>query len=351
VAVSRDNADVPLRQSLDVPVVSNVPQETLRREIPPLGLVEPQLRQVNEVICRSLTPPSAEQEVMPLLGHLRGGSGKMLRAATVLLAGRCFGPLTEPHIRAAALMEMIHQATLLHDDVIDDGHKRRGKPTANRLWGNESAVLLGDFVLSQVFRMTADFEPSTIGVIAQTAVRVCQGELRQALQRGNWRLSEAQYLEIITEKSAAFFSGCSRLGGLLAHASPEAVEALAAFGLHAGIAFQITDDLLDITGAEDKTGKTGQRDLGRDKLTLAVIHLLRTIEVSARAPVHALLEAGASASGALTDLLVQHGSLHYARAQAERYVAKATDALAELPPSPAKDALLETARFMADRAV
>lgn len=348
--VSRDNADVRLPPAVDVPAVIPVSEAVPWREIPALGLVEPQLRQVGDVIRHSLTPRSAAQEMTPLFGHLLGRSGKMLRAATVLLAGRCFGPLTQPHLRAAALMEMIHQATLLHDDVIDDGHQRRGLPTVNRLWGNESAVLLGDFVLSHVFRMAAEFDAATIAIIAQTAVRVCQGELRQALQRGNWRLSEAEYFDIITEKSAAFFSGCCRLGGLLAHANTDAVEALARFGLSAGIAFQIADDLLDITGEEGKTGKTVQRDLGRDKLTLAAIHLLRTLDASTRAQVYATLESADSSTGKLTDLLVQHGSLRYAQAQATHYVVRAIEALEGLPPSPGKDALIEMARFMADRA-
>ncbi len=349
MAVPRDNADACPRRSVNAPVAGTAPEGAPWQAIASLHLVDAPLRQVRDLIHQSLLSLNTEQELAPLFGHLQVPSGKMLRPALVLLSGTCCGPLTEEHIRVAAILEMIHHATLLHDDVLDDGRLRRGLPTANCLWGNESAVLLGDFVLSQVFRMTADLDPMTVEIIAQTAVRVCQGELRQAMQRGNRRLSEDQYLDIVMEKSAAFFAGCCRLGGLLAHASTSQVEALARFGLHAGVAFQITDDVLDVTGDESQTGKTGRSDFGGDKLTLAVIHLLRTVDASERAAVCALLEAPEPSQRQLADLLVQHGSLEYARAQAAGHVARAVEALKSLPPGAARDALVETAQFMAHR--
>jgi octaprenyl-diphosphate synthase len=345
----RDNADVCTPRPAGEFVTTDVPAHAPWLEIPALRSVDAPLRQVSLLIYRSLAAHSTERELTPLFEHLRSRSGKMLRPALVLLAGRCFGPLTGEHIHVAATMEMIHHATLLHDDVIDDGHKRRGVPTANCLWGNESAVLLGDFVLSRVFRMVADLDPAVAGIIAQTAVRVCEGELRQTAQRRNWQLTEAQYLDIITEKSASFFSGCCRLGALLAHAVPDQVEALAAFGLHAGIAFQITDDLLDMTGDENTTGKTAQSDLAQDKVTLAVIHLLQVAEGSDRGDVHALLEAPDVSRDRLAEVLVRYGSLQYARERSAQYVAQAAEKLAALPAGPARDTLLELARFMVQR--
>ncbi len=345
----RDNADVCTPRSVRESVATDVPADAPWQEIPALRPIDSPLRQVSLLIFRSLAAHSTERELTPLFEHLRGRSGKMLRPALVLLAGRCFGPLTEEHIHVAATMEMIHHATLLHDDVIDDGCKRRGVPTANCLWGNESAVLLGDFVLSRVFRMVADLSPAVADVIAQTAVRVCEGELRQALQRRNWQLTEAQYLDIITEKSASFFSGCCRLGALLAHATPEQIEALARFGLHAGVAFQITDDLLDVTGDENTTGKTAQSDLAQHKVTLAVIHLLQTVAAAERSGVHALLEAPDASCARLAEVLARHGSLQYARERAAQYVAQATENLTVLPAGPARDTLTELARFMVHR--
>ncbi len=347
--VSRDNADVRPPRYLESPVGGNVLDDVSWREIPPLRLIDMQLGQVQDLIHQSLMARSSGPELAPFLSHLRARSGKMLRPALVLLAGRCFGPTTDEHIRVGAIMEMIHHATLLHDDVIDDGRTRRGIPTANHLWGNELAVLLGDFILSEVFRMTADIAPAAARIVAQTAVRVCEGELRQVAQRRNWRLSEAEYLDIVTEKSAVFFGGCCRLGALLARADEGHVEALAQFGLYTGTAFQLTDDLLDITGDESETGKTAQSDLAKAKLTLAVIHLLRVIDPRERESVYAMLESPDVSRFRLTEMLVRYGSLEYAHERASDYVARATETLAGLPCGKAKDALLKTARFMVER--
>jgi geranylgeranyl pyrophosphate synthase len=193
-------------------------------------------------------------------------------------------------------------------------------------------------------------DPPVAKLVAETAVRVCEGELRQVAQKQNWQLSEAEYISIITEKSAAFFSGCCRLGGLLAQAETPQIEALDRYGLYAGIAFQIVDDLLDIAGDEARTGKTPQSDLGKSKLTLAAIHLLETVEASARDEVCALLDRPTDSKRQLKDMFQRHGSLDYAHQCARTYVIKATDALKPLPAGDAKQALIETAHFMADRA-
>jgi octaprenyl-diphosphate synthase len=319
------------------------------REIPSFAGIDSQLSQVNDLIHRSLAGDGVAGELSSLFDHLNACTGKLLRPGLVLLAGQCFGPLTESHLRVAAMVEMIHHATLLHDDVIDDGHLRRGVPTVNRLWGNESAVLLGDFVLSRVFRMAADLDGSIARIVAHTAIRVCEGELRQIAQRRNWRLDETRYIEIITEKSASFFSGCCRLGAMLSHAEERHTEAAARFGLYAGIAFQIADDLLDITGDEARTGKTGRRDVAKDKLTLAAIHLLDTMEEGERSQVQSMLESGSESRRELAEMLRRRGSLQYAHERAGQYVTEAILALGDLPAGQARDALVETARFMADR--
>lgn len=319
-------------------------------DIPSFALVAPHLGQASELIRRSLVTPQSAAELEPLLEHFMSRGGKMIRPALVLLGGACLGQITNEHVRVAAIVEMLHDATLLHDDVMDDGQTRRGVPTVNRLWGNESAVLLGDFVLSRVFRMAAGLDPPVAKVVAETAVRVCEGELRQVAQKKNWQLSEAEYISIITDKSAAFFSGCCRLGGLLARAETQQIEALDRYGLYAGIAFQIVDDLLDIAGDEARTGKTPQSDLGKSKLTLAAIHLLETVGDSAREQVCALLDRSDDSKRELEDMLLRHGSLDYAHECARTYVLKATEALKPLPAGDAKQALIETAHFMADRA-
>ncbi len=314
--------------------------------IPAFGLIDCQLGRVRELIDKQLTVPTKAGDIKPLLEYVSTRSGKMLRPGLVLLAGGCCGKITDEHIRVAAIVEMIHNATLLHDDVIDEGQKRRGLPTANSLWGNESAVLLGDFLLSRAFKMCAELEPQVARVIAATAIRVCEGELRQVSQRRNWQLSESEYIDIITEKSAALFSGCCYLGGLLARESKAQVQSLAVFGLNAGIAFQITDDLLDIIGDENKTGKTLGSDVSKRKLTLAVIHLLGAVDDPA--PIRQSLS---SIGAGLAEMLSRYGSLEYARGRAQEFVDRAVGALAGLKESDAKGALIETAKFMAGRVV
>ena len=327
----------------------NMPKHIPGKGIPPFRLIDLPLQQVRRLVYESLQTRGAQTELASFFDHLRAGGGKMLRPGMVLLAGACFGTLTDEHLRVSAMVEMIHHATLLHDDVLDEGCQRRGIPTANYLWGNESAVLLGDFLLSQVFRMTAELDSPVARILAQTAARVCEGELRQTVHKRNWQLSEAQYLEIITEKSASFFGGCCRLGAMLSHTPDEQIEALARFGLLAGIAFQITDDLLDVAGDENHTGKTVQSDLAKDKPTLAVIHLLRAVDASYKPDILAMLESSRESRRELLAALERSGSLRYAREVAADYVAQAERALEDVPSGQAKEALLETARFMANR--
>ncbi len=335
---------------MQLPANTNAPENAPWVEIRPFRAIDAQLRRVREYICQSLVMATNAEELVPLYEHLIGRHGKMVRPGLVLLTGECLGRITDEHLQVAGMMQMIHDATLLHDDVVDDGQVRRGAPTVNRLWGNESAVLLGDFVLSRVFKMAAEREPPVARVLAQTAVRVCQGELRQVMQRRNWQLSEAEYLDIITDKSASFFSGCCRLGAMLTPASQEQVEAASTYGLHAGTAFQIMDDVLDITGDEGRMGKRSQSDFDHGKPTLAVIHLLETACASEKEAICGLLKSPADSRNELAGMLARNGSVRYARERAQQYAAKATEALKGLPAGEARDALAETAWLMADRA-
>jgi len=305
------------------------------------------LGRVKELIIEQLT--SCNGSVGELLEHINAQRGKMLRSGLVLLSGSCQGKITDQHIRVAAAAEIIHTATLLHDDVIDEGQKRRGLPTINILRGNESAVLLGDFLLSKASVICADLEPRVNKTIAVTTARVCEGELRQVIQRQNWHLSESEYIDIITEKSASFFSSCCYLGGLLAEASEARVQSLACFGRNTGIAFQITDDLLDIIGDESKTGKTLGSDADKNKLTLAVIHLLNQTDEKGKEVIKSKLNAGVEGKKDVAEMLTLSGSLEYAHKCAEEFVDKAIEALADFKESDAKDALIETARFVVSR--
>lgn len=384
------HSDVSLRSKAGA--AGGQPQST----VPSFKLIDDELGQVKRLIDERLA--EASEPVSRLLRNVNICSGKMIRPGLVLLSynavreGSCPKGLTakragntekspvsrksatsgssavsENHrntqydaICVAAIVELIHNATLLHDDVIDGGQKRRGLPTVNSLRGNESAVLLGDFLLSKAFKICAELGPEITNIVAGTAVRVCEGELRQVTERENWQLSESEYIDIITEKSAALFSSCCLVGGLLAGASETQILPLADFGLKAGIAFQITDDLLDIIGDESKTGKTLGRDIDKNKLTLAVIHLLRAVEKTEQSAVinsylvnpEAYLKGEARCQReSLVEMLGRLGSLEYAHRRAQEFVTKARDALTELREGQAKDALIETAKFFGERAI
>jgi len=274
----------------------------------------------------------------------------MLRPGLLLLSGCSVAKLTDRHIQVAAIVEMIHNATLLHDDVIDNGLQRRGGATVNSLYGNESAVLLGDFLLSKVFKMCADLQLEIIEIIASASIKTCEGELRQTIQKRDWRLSEAEYIDIITDKSAALFSSSCELGGLLSGADETEIGSLREFGLNVGIAFQITDDLLDIVGDENKTGKSLGSDVDKDKLTLAVIHLLRTVDKNERNIIKDRLSNPSLNKEALLAILNRFGSLEYTRNQGMEFIDKARRSLSSLSQSEAKTALLGVAEFVAGKA-
>jgi octaprenyl-diphosphate synthase len=341
---------------IQLPASPDASGRNLHSTIPAFRLIDGQLGQVKKLIKGQLTAPAKTPYINQLLEYVNARSGKMIRPGLVLLAGASCGKIIGEHVRVAAIIEMIHNTTLLHDDVIDEGRTRRGLPTINSVWGNQSAVLLGDFLLSRVFKMCSDLEPWIARVVSAAAVRVCEGELRQITQRQNWQISEPQYLDIITEKTAVLFGCCCHLGGLLSRASQTEVQALADFGLNAGIAFQITDDLLDIVGDESKMGKTLGSDADKNKLTLAVIHLLKVTDEKERATIINSYLGNSQTypeqdrtRDELAELLNRHGSLKYAHEQASRFAAKAIQALAKFKDSAAKNALIETAKFMASR--
>jgi len=334
---------------MQLPAHTDISNALPRMGVPSFKIIRNELDGVRELVDEQFD--GCSESVGCLLKDFRSRSGKMIRPGLVLLAGASCGKVTEEHIRVAAIVEIIHNATLLHDDVIDEGQKRRGLPTINNLWGNESAVLLGDFLLSKASKMCADLEPRINKVIADATVQVCEGELRQIIQRRNWQLSESEYIDIITAKSASLFRIACFIGGLLADVNKARLQSLAEFGSNLGIAFQITDDLLDITGDESKTGKTLGSDVDKNKLTLAVIHLLRAADGREKSFLIKKMNTTGQSKDGLVKMLKSYGSLEYAHKRALEFVTKAIAVVSDLEQSSAKDALIETARFVARRTV
>jgi len=295
----------------------------------------------------------------PLLSFLHFDSGKMIRPGLLLLSGRACGKIVEQHIRVGAIIELIHNATLLHDDVIDQGTRRRGFTTVNTLRGNKPAVLLGDLVLSRVFEMCAGLQQPVMTAIASAAARTCEGELTQTLEKPDTEPTESAYIKIISDKSGELFSVAAFLGAMLAGAGRQKSEAFAEFGRNIGIAFQITDDILDITGDETRMGKTAGSDIDGNKPTLPLIHLLRTADKATRDSVKELLQPdnGHSRPGPaamdrrmyLLEKLEEFGSLSYSRSRAGRHVQRAVEALRQVADNDAGAALIKLAGFIVRR--
>jgi len=319
--------------------------------IKPFSVIEKHLLGVQTEISGQLCGHPHTEGIEKLIAHIHSQSGKMLRPGLVLLSGLCCGKVSSEHIKAAAIFEIIHEATLLHDDVIDEADKRRGQRSLNRLYGNESAVLLGDFLLSKVFSMSARLHSDVAGAIAATAGITCQGELNQNLQKRNWNLTQEQYIEIIADKTAEIFRSCCHIGARLSLAETETAQKLGEYGLNLGIAFQIADDVLDIVGDEEEAGKTLGTDFAETKPTLPLIHLLGSVDGERRKEIISLItQAGLKAESEVAAILANNGSVEYSRDCVRQYVSRAIESLEPLPDSEAKSALIDTAGYVAARA-
>jgi octaprenyl-diphosphate synthase len=251
----------------------------------------------------------------------------------------------------AAVVEMIHTATLVHDDILDEAMVRRHAATVNAEWGNETAVLLGDYLFTHAFHLAASLE-STLACrwIGRATNLVCEGEMQQVHKRGNLDIDESAYFEIIRGKTAELTAVSCRLGAHYAGAPEATVRALERYGRDLGVAFQIADDVLDLRGDERTTGKTLGTDLEKQKLTLPVIRLLATADPAVAAEIRALLAAPAVDRRAfLRPYLESCGAFDYAWERAEGHVDAAVDALQCLPTSSAKDILRGLARYVVRR--
>ena len=322
---------------------TNLQNPSNRSMIDKFNIIAQPLCQVREVIESRLT--DSGESVKPLIDYISTRLGKMARPALLLLAGQACGAITGSHMETAAIIELVHMATLLHDDVIDEAESRRNTATVNTIWSNKSAILLGDLVLSRAFEMCSRLESQKVSqILADVACQICRGELRQNINTENWRLSEDEYFQIVTDKTASLFEVSCLLGAFLSNADPLTQKCLSDFGLNFGIAFQIADDILDIAGDEKRAGKTLGTDFFKGKPTLAVIHLLNNADVSGRDELIEKLTLEKD-RWPLAKLLTDSGSIDYARQKAELFCRQGQKALDKLPSSDAKAALIEISQF------
>ncbi len=322
----------------------------------PMDLVASSMADVRRLIRNEILLD--DPLLRPLSDHICGYEGKMLRPLLLLVAGRAVGQVGERHIDLAAIVEMIHQATLIHDDVLDQADLRRKSPTASYLWGNEASVLLGDFVLSKAFNLCNRVNDQTASsAVSETAGMICRGELRQCLKRGSWEIAEEEYFEVIEAKTASLYQLSCYLGAYLSGGDDGVTGALSQYGRDIGCAFQIVDDLLDLLGQEDVAGKTLGTDLTQAKPTLPIIHCLETADAKTASKLRDLLHVCTSqgqdsrcdTTDQICELLAFTASVEYARDRARQLVAAAKVHLDIIPETAARDSLYAIADFVVER--
>jgi octaprenyl-diphosphate synthase len=322
----------------------------MKTDLPSLiDCIAPQLAVVEKRFLAELKSDIAC--VNTLVKHVSRFRGKMLRPTLVLMTGKACGELTDAHNVIATVVEMVHMATLVHDDVLDEAELRRKGATINHLRGNEAAVLLGDFLISHSYHLCSSLDSQFASrTIARTTNHVCEGELLQIDNRNNFDLDEETYLKIITRKTAVLCGTCCLLGAALAGANDDVAKAMETYGLSLGIAFQIQDDILDIVGDQRTVGKTLGIDVTKGKMTLPMIHFGQHAPPEHRTLLRSLLESrDADKVEKIRNLIVPSNSIHYAQERAHQLVDRARSALLTLPDSEARRALDQMAEFVVTR--
>ncbi len=286
-----------------------------------------------------------------LASYIIDSGGKRLRPITVLLAARACGYSGNAHIDAAAIVEFIHTATLLHDDVVDESSLRRGRETANALWGNQASVLVGDFLYSRAFQMMVRIGSLRVmEILADTTNTIAEGEVLQLLNCHDPDTTEERYRAVIHCKTAKLFEAAAQLGAVLAGQWHDEEQALADYGIHLGTAFQLIDDVLDYSASSNELGKNIGDDLAEGKPTLPLIHALRHGTLDERRIIREAIEhGGRDQIDIVTRTIESTGALDYTNNLAVEETDKAIACLAKLKDSPAKDALIGLARFAVSR--
>ncbi|GAA4023507.1 octaprenyl diphosphate synthase [Actimicrobium antarcticum] len=283
--------------------------------------------------------------------YIISAGGKRIRPVLVLLVANAFGYRGTHHHHLAAVVEFIHTATLLHDDVVDESSLRRGRQTANALFGNAASVLVGDFVYSRAFQMMVSIDDMRVMRILSDATNViAEGEVLQLLNMHDPDVTEARYLDVIRSKTAKLFEAAAQLGALVAGATELEVEAAAEYGRSLGTAFQLIDDVLDYSGNAGETGKNVGDDLREGKPTLPLIHLMHNGTPEQRELVRTCIEHGDEQHfDVILAAISSSGALDYTRRAAEKAASRASQAIAGLPDSQYKNSLLDLCSFAVDR--
>ena len=314
-------------------------------------LVADDMRAVNELVVQRMHSPVAM--IPQLAGHIVAAGGKRLRPLLTLASARMCGYAGRRHIALAACVEFIHTATLLHDDVVDESDLRRGLASANAVWGNKASVLVGDFLLSRSFElMVEDGSLSVLSILSRASTLIAEGEVLQLTTQNDTETGETQYLEVIKAKTAQLFAAACRIGAIIAARPKVEEDALETFGMNLGIAFQLTDDVLDYSAKQMALGKTVGDDFREGKITLPVILAFRRGDEAERAFWRRTLETLDQRQDDLeraVDLMEKHKALADTVERARHYGAIARDGLGIFADGPEKSALVEIIDFCIER--
>ena len=291
--------------------------------------------------------------VNTVAAHILNSGGKRIRPLLLMLSARLCGYSGRDHHQLGSLVEFIHTATLLHDDVVDDADIRRGKRAARKVWGNQISILVGDYLYAQAFCRVVEFRNQGINeVLGEAVKKMAEGEVLQLYYNGNPSMPEAEYLKIVEHKTAGLMAASCRMGAILADASDAQQDALFRFGQHLGIAFQVADDTLDYTANGERLGKTLGQDLREGKATLPLLHLLYHCSEQDRQMIIDRMETRTLTEedlGRFIRLMEELGSITYAMDRARSYIAAAQRDLDQFEDSTAKRALSVTADYMVTR--
>jgi octaprenyl-diphosphate synthase len=294
----------------------------------------------------------SEVRLIPeIIHHLIGSGGKRFRPLLLLATAELCGYRGDRRYPLSAIIEFIHTASLLHDDVIDEAETRRGKVSANHVWGNAASVLVGDFLYSKSFKlMTDDGNPAILKLISTATNTMSEGEVFQLMKAGDINLTEKEYLSIVEKKTSILISAACAIGGILGSATDIQIEALTRFGMRLGTAFQITDDTLDYVAKAEEFGKAIGQDLHEGKLTLPLIRTMRKCTPEETAFIRTGIETkDVEATAGIIDLIQRHDGISYALAKAKSCINEAKDVLIAFPDSEAKTALSTVADYIIER--
>jgi octaprenyl-diphosphate synthase len=305
---------------------------------------------VDAVIRRSLHSEVAL--INQVADYIVNSGGKRLRPALVLLSAGVFGKIAPAHHELAAIVEFIHTATLLHDDVVDESSMRRGRETANTLFGNAASVLVGDFIYSRAFQMMVNIQNMRVmEVLAEATNIIAEGEVLQLLNIHDADVTDEAYLKVINYKTAKLFEAATRLGAIICNASEKDEQAMAAYGMRLGTAFQLIDDVLDLSGDSNAIGKNLGDDLAEGKPTLPLLFAMRNGNAQQRATIrHAIEQGGLEELPTVIQAVKETGALEHVRKLARQEADIGCAAIANLPTSDYHEALINLANFSVDRA-